>query len=213
MGAGIFDVSGGALALGLALGLVPGSAARAEPAPTPATTPARAPATRRARARPVEPAIRATWPWALAQLVPSPQWTFPEPGGVLFGMRWQVTPVLFSLRTRAGLSPWRFFVVEPNVRSWGSIELFLSPELVITPGPPERSLLGRVGARLYIPLAHAGDYLSMSGGASAFASWQGAGGAIEVGLYTFAGMFGLQVTHAPDPRARSTTLTLAVRYF
>jgi hypothetical protein len=166
-----------------------------------------------APARPVEPHVHATWLWAAAQLVPSPQWTILDGGGVWAGARWQVTPFLWSLRMRRGLSPFRFFVVEPNVRSWGSFEVFLAPEVSAAPGPFERKLLGRAGARVYAPLAHAGEYLSMSIGGSAFVTSERAGGAIEVGLYTFAGMAGAQVTHAPDPRARSTTVTLALRYF
>ena len=69
------------------------------------------------------------------------------------------------------------------------------------------------GARLYVPLVHAGEYLSMSGGASAFVTHERVGGAMEVGLYTAAGIVGIQVTHAPDPGARMTTLALSVRYF
>lgn len=163
--------------------------------------------------RPARPGARVTWPWVAAQLVPSPQWTIPERGGVTFGARWQITPFLWSFGVRRGLSPFRFFVVEPNVRSWGSVEVFLSPEIGGGPGPFEHKLLGRAGGRLYAPLAHAGEYLSMSVGGSAFVTWEGVSGAVEIGLYTFAGMLGVQATHAPDPRARTTTLTLALRYF
>lgn len=151
--------------------------------------------------------------WSAIQLVPSPQWTFPEGAGPRFGVRWQITPVLYSVGIRRGLSPWRFFLVEPNVRHAGSFEVFFSPEYNLTPGPPERGLGARGGARVYLPLAHAGEYLSCSGGASALATSEGVSGAVEVGLYTLLGTLGLQVTHAPDPRARSTTLTLSLRYF
>lgn len=151
--------------------------------------------------------------WGVTQLVPSPQWTFAERAGPRFGVRWQITPLLYSAGIRRGLSPWRAFVVEPNVRHSGSFELFLSPEYNMHPGPFERSLGARGGARMYVPLAHDGEYLSCSAGASAFATWQGVSGAIEVGLYTLFGGLGLQVTHAPDPSSRSTTLTISLRYF
>jgi hypothetical protein len=157
--------------------------------------------------------VHPTWLWAATQLVPSPQWTFLEGRGTWFGVRWQVTPVLYSLGIRRGLSPWRFFVVEPNVRHSGSIEAFLSPEYRTGPGSFEEGWLGRAGARLYVPVAHAGEYLSCSAGGSAFVSSQGVSGAIEVGLYTFAGLLGLQVTHVPVPSRRTTILTLSVRYF
>ena len=196
---------------GVLLATLAAPAARADPPPR--SPNAAAPAPTAVPSRPLEPRVRPTWLWAAAQLVPSPQWTLSEGGGVAFGARWQITPVLVSLGMRRGLSPLRFFVVEPNVRSWGSVEVFLSPELVGAPGPFERTLLGRAGARLYAPLAHAGEYLSMSMGGSAFVTWERVSGALEIGLYTFAGMLGLQVTHAPDPRARTTTWTLAARYF
>jgi len=145
--------------------------------------------------------------------LPSPQWTFTDSGGPRFGVRWQVTPLLYSLGIHRGLRPWRFFVVEPNVRHSGSFELFLSPEYNTSPGAFEHGLLARAGARLYVPLAHRGEYLSCSAGASAFYTHGGTGGAIEVGLYTLAGVLGLQVTHTPSPATRTTTLTLSVRYF
>lgn len=151
--------------------------------------------------------------WGATQLVPSPQWTLPERGDPRFGLRWQVTPLLFSVGIRRGLSPWRAFLVEPNVRHSGSFELFFSPEYTFAPGPFEHGLGARVGARMYVPLVQAGEYLSCSAGASAIATWQGISGAIEAGLYTLFGGLGLQVTHAPDPSARTTTLTISLRYF
>lgn len=145
--------------------------------------------------------------------MPSPQWTLTERRSPRFGVRWQVTPFLYSLGIRRGLRPFRFFVVEPSVRHSGSFELFLSPEYAVSPGPFEHGMLGRAGARLYVPLAHNGEYLSCSAGASAFVTHAGPGGAIEIGLYTLAGVLGLQVTHTPAPATRTTTLTLSVRYF
>lgn len=151
--------------------------------------------------------------WGAIQLVPSPQWTIPDGAGPRFGLRWQLTPLLYSVGIRRGLSPWRAFIVEPNVRHSGSFEVFLSSEYNMNPGPFERGLVARGGARMYVPLAHAGECLSCSAGASAFATWRGVSPAIEVGLYTLFGGLGLQVTHAPDPLSRTTTLTLSLRYF
>jgi hypothetical protein len=58
-----------------------------------------------------------TLPWLIPQLIPSPELGFGALKGASndahFGMRWQLTPVLYSFGMYRKLSPWRFFVVEP----------------------------------------------------------------------------------------------------
>ena len=77
-----------------------------------------------------EPDIHPTLLWCAIQLVPSPQWSLLAHDGLRFGLRWQVTPVLYSFGINRKLSPWRWFVVEPFVRQVGSAEIFCSPEYV-----------------------------------------------------------------------------------
>lgn len=159
-----------------------------------------------------EPAIHVTLPWAATQLLPSPEW-YLEPDRVSFGIRWQVTPLLYSFGVNRKLSPWRSFIVEPLVRHAGSIELFGSPEyLTVTPSFRDNWLL-RGGLRAYFPLAQRGDYLSCSLGGSVLYFRGHPAMSYEAGLYTFYGILGVQVTYTPTPALRSTALTLSIRYF
>jgi hypothetical protein len=159
-----------------------------------------------------EPDVHPTLLWAAAQLLPSPEWRVTE-GGVRFGVRWQVTPFLYSFGINRKLSPVRFFVVEPLVRHAGSVELFGSPEYLAVTKVFQNNWLLRGGIRAYFPLAHRGDYLSCSIGGSAFYFRERVGASYEVGLYTLAGFAGVQVTYTPTTLLRSTTLTLSLRYF
>ena len=102
----------------------------AEPCPEPAPpiTPAPLSGVRWADPNRVrQPSPELTLEWALWQLVPSPELAFGD-GGALFGLRWQLTPLLYAFALDPRLSPWRAFIAEPIVRHGGSIELFLSPE-------------------------------------------------------------------------------------
>ena len=73
------------------------------------------------------------------QLVPSPLFVVGS-GNVGGGLRWQVTPFLYSFGVAA--KPVRAFVVEPVARHAGAIELYASPEWACT----ERSPAKRRGA-------------------------------------------------------------------
>lgn len=163
-----------------------------------------------------EPDIRLTLPWLLVQLVPSPAlWI--GPGGTRFGVRWQVTPVLYSFGINRKLSPWRAFIVEPLTRHAGSIELFGSPEYVAGSGAAPGGWMLRGGARAYFPLLERGETLSCSLGGSAVHARVHArdhvAASYEAGLYTLFGGLGVQVTVTPTAALRSTTITLSLRYF
>lgn len=169
------------------------------------------PATGRADERP-PPGPHVTWPWLLTQLIPSPELALGD-AGAHFGMRWQVTPLLYSFGLYPGVNPWRFFVVEPIVRQSGSVELYVSPEyLAIAPRFRDRMLL-RAGVRSYFPLVQHGDYLSMSLGSSWFRIGGQDGAAYEVGVYALFGIFGLQVDYAPGFKRAAWIGTLRFRYF
>lgn len=78
--------------------------------------------------------------WAITQLVPSPEIAVGgEERGAQVGLRWQVTPVLYSFGVNRRKSPWRAFIAEPMVRQGGSVEAYVSPDagggLVVTPVP------------------------------------------------------------------------------
>ncbi|AGP42406.1 hypothetical protein [Sorangium cellulosum] len=165
-----------------------------------------------AAAAATEPGIRLTVPWLLVQLVPSPElWI--GPGEAHFGVRWQVTPLLYSFGMNRKLSPWRAFVVEPLTRHAGSLELFGAPEYIARPGAFGERWIFRGGVRAYFPLLHRGDYLSCSLGGSAIYARERLGASYEAGVYTLFGALGAQVTTTPTAALRSTTITLSIRYF
>jgi hypothetical protein len=161
---------------------------------------------------PREPAVTVTWPWLLTQLVPSPELVYGD-ATARFGVRWQVTPLLFSWGIHRGLSPWRFLVAEPYVRQSGSIELYLTPEYVSSGGSLGDGGILRTGLRSYFPLVEHGEYLSVSIGASQFFYEGRSGAAYEAGIYTLYGVVGLQVTASPSTSPLATIATLRLRYF
>lgn len=167
-----------------------------------------------AAAVPVEPDVQITLPWVATQLVPSPELAWGD-GAARFGMRWQLTPLLFSWGIHRGLSPWRFFIAEPYVRQSGSIELYASPEYFWYGSTFGQGWLGRVGTRAYFPLVEHGEYLSVSVGASSFVFAGNAGAAFEAGAYVLFGVVGVQLTCSPTPAAApvATIATVRLRYF
>ncbi|HEY2518420.1 MAG TPA: hypothetical protein VGI39_46445 [Polyangiaceae bacterium] len=160
---------------------------------------------------PAEPNVHVTLPWLATQLVPSPELTTGDSRAHL-GLRWQVTPVLFSWGIHRGLSPWRSFIAEPYVRQSGSIELYLSPEY-FAGGPLGEGLGLRTGVRSYFPLVEHGEYLSVSLGSShlLFAGRSFAAG--EVGAYVLFGVLGAQLTLSPRAGPLTAIATFRVRYF
>ena len=145
--------------------------------------------------------------WAVGQLIPSPELGVTD-RGALFGLKWQLTPVLYSFALDPRLDPWRWFVVEPLVRHSGSIELFVSPEYLAGQG---LGLGGRAGLRSYFGLIQRGDYLSVSLGTSYYRFGGRHGASYEAGAYILFGMLGLEVGYMPALDAVITTLRL--RYF
>ncbi|MBX3189836.1 MAG: hypothetical protein KF819_22615 [Labilithrix sp.] len=160
--------------------------------------------------------------WLALQFLPSPEVGF---GGVkridplgqaqhetlaTFGLRWQLTPALWSWGTNRRISRWRFFVVDPLARHAGSIELHGTLEYLW--GHVDRMLV-RPGVRAYFPLLHRGEYLSASIGTSTYQYENTARVAYDVGAYVLFGLFGVNVTVAPAHDPLTTIATFRIRYF
>ncbi|HQY64048.1 MAG: hypothetical protein IPF92_02515 [Myxococcales bacterium] len=223
-------------ALGLALGLGAPRLAWADsdddpPEPEAPAAPAATPSTPTTPTEPLAPAlpvvglsppsqdpylareaqVAPTFVWLLTQFVPSPELVVGSEGA-RFGVRWNVSPLLYSFGIHRRLSPWRVLVVEPVVRHSGSIEIFASPEWVVYRGG---TTLLDLGVRSTVPLLHRGEYLSASVGV-AYTSFEGVGAArYEAGLYTVFGVFGVVVSASPNLALApvSTAVTLRLRYF
>jgi hypothetical protein len=158
------------------------------------------------------PGIHPTLVWAALQLVPSPEW-MGDGAGSHAGMRWQVTPLLYSFGINRKLSPWRTLIAEPVVRHSGSIELFAMPEYLSKSGSFAEHWLFRGGLRSYFPLMSKGEYLSASLGASLLHFDHRVGAAGSAGIYTFYGFVGAELTYCPTPGLRGATLALSLRIF
>ena len=162
---------------------------------------------------PAEPAAETTLPWMALQLLPSPEIVV-QGGRARFGARWQLTPLLYSFGINRKLSPWRSLVVEPIVRHSGSIELYLSPEILAGDfGSYADRWIGRVGLRSYLPLLARGEALSLSLGSSLLRTRGITGAGFDIGLHTFGGFFGLRVGYTPTPGVRMTTVAFEIRVF
>ena len=159
-----------------------------------------------------EPAVRPTALWLVAQLATSPEIAY---GNTVFrfGLRWQLTPLLYSFGIHRRLSPWRVAIVEPLVRQSGSVELFLSPEYFVRGPTFWDGWLWRAGVRTYLPLIERGDYLSASLGASCYDFAGRAGASFEIGAYVLFGIVGAQITWSPRSGPAQTIATLRLRYF
>lgn len=148
--------------------------------------------------------------WAAAQLVPSPLLVIGKEhvGG---GVRWQLTPILYSF----GITerPWRTFLVSPIARHSGSIELHVSPEWACCAPEDRSSWLVRAGLRLYLPLLEHGEKLSWSIGSAYYRAAGGGGASFDLGLLTFNGAFGLNVTVSPWLARRELISALTIRLF
>jgi hypothetical protein len=151
--------------------------------------------------------------WISSQFIPSPQLISVQDEGLKFGLRWQVTPVLYSFGINRKLSPWRFLVAEPLVRQNGSIELFLTPEWLNLTEKFKTNWLFRTGIRAYFPLYRRGEYLSGSV-ATSYYNYNGEQGiSYEAGIYLFFGILGFQATYSPDMKTSPWIFTLRLRYF
>jgi hypothetical protein len=159
-----------------------------------------------------EPSPRVSLDWALFQLLPSPGVAIGEQGA-RFGLRWQLTPVLYSFALDARLSRWRWFVVEPVVRQSGSVELFVAPEYLALDGGLAERLGVRAGLRSYFGVIQRGDYLSLSLGSSYYQFPDARGVSIEAGAQILFGALGLFVEHSPGFDAAPWYVSLRLRYF
>jgi hypothetical protein len=159
-----------------------------------------------------DPAVVPSLDWALWQLLPSPELGVGEDGAV-FGLRWQVTPLLYSFATDARLSRWRWLVAEPIVRHSGSLELFASPEYLALDGGIGARFGVRAGVRSYWGVIGRGDNLSLSIGSSAFHFRDADGVSFEAGAYVLFGGLGLVLTYSPGFDAAPWLMTLRLRYF
>lgn len=155
-----------------------------------------------------------TGAWFLTQLVPSPEVAFGAnalgEAKSAFGLRWQLTPALWSWGIHRRLSGWRFFVVDPLARMSGSIALEQTFEYI---GGHVDRVLARPGVKATFPLYHRGEYLAFSLGTSAYTYESDAYIAHDLGLYTLYGTLGIVGTYAPDHRIMQTLITLRIRYF
>jgi hypothetical protein len=146
--------------------------------------------------------------WMLAQGVPSPEVGV---GGVspAAGLRWQLTPLLYSWGLYRKLSPWRTFVVEPLTRQSGSVELFFSPEFL---SARTSEWIARTGVHATFPLLERGEKLALTLGAGVcFGSETSAD--FEGGVSIFFGAFGLFFSYAPRVTLAPATLALRIRLF
>jgi hypothetical protein len=160
--------------------------------------------------------------WILTQLAPSP-----EVGGgrvhrtdvdgvqqnttqLAFGLRWQLTPIVWSWGTNRRITRWRYFVIDPIARNSGSIELNATFEYLF--GHVDRFLV-RPGIRTTFPVAQRGEYLSASIGTSTYTYNGTPRVAYDVGAYILYGLFGVQVTVAPAHAPLSLIGTFRIRSF
>jgi hypothetical protein len=170
-----------------------------------------------------EPKYYPSLAWLAFQLVPSPEVAFgrlkqvgigedtaSEKIETAFGLRWQLTPVLWSWGVHRRLSRWRWFVVDPLARNAGSIELDTSFEYIW--GYVDRMIV-RPGVRATFPLVQRGEYLSFSMGTSTYTYDRVPRVAYDGGVYFLYGIFGAQVTIAPAHNPLAAIATFRIRYF
>ena len=150
--------------------------------------------------------------WGVAQLIPSPEWISTNEKNI-FGMRWQITPLLFSFGMNKKISPWRYFIADPLSRQSGSVELFVSPEYFYAANSFKSNWLFRNGLRVYFPIWQKGEYASFSL-ASSYYNFNGNNGiSYEAGFYLFAGIIGFQTTYMPNFKNSEWIFTIRLRYF
>ena len=159
-----------------------------------------------------DPELELSLEWAVLQLLPSPELGLGE-GGATFGLRWQVTPLLYSFATDARLDRFRWFISEPVVRQSGSIELFASPEYLALDGGVGARFGARGGLRAYFALHGRGDNLSLSLGSNYYYFRDEQGVSFEAGGYVLFGALGLLLTYSPSFEAARWITTLRLRYF
>jgi hypothetical protein len=150
--------------------------------------------------------------WGLIQTIPSPvlfQDSNDKNARVIFGLRWQVTPVNISFRANKYESPFQFFMINPVRKFTGSAEFFVQPELASDEF--EYSDLSRfgigAGSRLIIPVSGDGQNISVSLGGKYNYRKDFSGGndhyfGIETGIYFIYGILGVQFNYNFDKKTK-----------
>ena len=164
------------------------------------------------RATATAPGTRVTLAWFLTQLIPSPE-IAAGVNGAAFGLRWQVVPFLVSFGIDRRLSPFRAFVVEPLVRTSGSLELFASPEYLALDEPLSRRFGFRAGVRAHFPIIEKGDYLSVSLGTAYVRFGESESASYQFGAYLLFGFLGFEQSIVPALNEARWIGTFNVRFF
>jgi hypothetical protein len=151
--------------------------------------------------------------WISSQFIPSPELISVKDDGMRFGLRWQITPLLYSIGINRRLNPWRYFIAEPLIRQNGSIELYFTPEWLNLTDTFKTNWLFRSGVRAYFPLYRRGEYLSGSLSTSYYNLNGEQGVSYEAGIYLFFGILGFQATYSPEMKSSPWIFTLRLRYF
>lgn len=171
--------------------------------------------------------------WRSPVIIPSIQWVFlqtlPSPEIVVgrsrtiaadgtssggpstsWGLKWQLTPFLWSWGTHRKQNPFRLLVVDPLARVSGSIELSTSIEYL--GGEVNRPLV-RPALRTYLPILQRGENLAISLGTSIYRYDAALRVAGEVGAYVLNGFLGVNVVFAPTHAPLTSIITFNIRYF
>jgi len=157
----------------------------------------------------VLPATEILWP--LLQLIPSPQIAFGD-GRAYVGLRWELTPLLYSFGLREPRTRARFSFIAPPARFTGSFEFTGAAEYA--PGPPGSSAwISRLGVRATLPLVDRGEALALSIGSSAYLNDGHVRPSFDIGLLSLFGTCGVRATFSPELAGRQAIVTLALRFF
>ena len=160
--------------------------------------------------------------WTAMQLIPSPvffQDQNEDNARVIFGLRWQVTPINIAFKTNKYVSPVQFFMINPVRRFTGSVEMFVQPEWTTTGF--RYSNLNRfgisIGSRVILPIQGEGENLSASIGGKYnyredFYSDKNSYLGVEAGLYFFYGLMGVQFNYNFDSKTKYN-IGLYIKYF
>ncbi len=160
--------------------------------------------------------------WVLLQAIPSP--TFFEDrnetnSGLEFGFEWQVIPFSYTFSTNKYVSKLNFFYVKPVKRFSGSVELFFQPALVTGnfENADLKKFMYKTGARVVLPVAQKGEYLSFSLGAGYYSHKTNSGTLIdgityEAGIYPLFGMMGLKFNYNQNGISRYN-FGLYIKYY
>ncbi len=205
-------MAGTASALSLAFAVSSVSAPCDAPPEAPLPKAPRADRTVERRATATPPGTSVTLAWLVTQLLPSPELAAGDDGAA-FGLRWQVVPVLYSFGIDRRLSPFRAFVVEPLVRTSGSLELFVAPEYLWINEQVAQRFGFRAGLRAHFPVIEKGDYLSVSLGTAYARFGERESASYQVGAYFLFGFLGFEQSYLPALAEARFVSTFNVRFF